>query len=351
MNIVVAGATGAIGRRLIPMAVQAGHAVVAMTRSQAKADAIRAAGGEPVVADAFDEYAVMTAGRQAKPEVVVHQWTAIPPRLNLRRFDREFALTNQLRTEGTRVLIAAASAAGARRLVAQSFAGWSSTREGGPVKTEEDPVDLNPRAPFRRTLESLRDLETTVLTAPHLEGLVLRYGAFYGPGTSLGGGGPILDEIRQRRLPIVGRGTGVWSFIHIDDAARATLAAIERGIPGVYNIVDDQPAPVSTWLPALAAALGAKPPRHVPRWIGWLAGGEAVLALMTEVRGASNVKAKRELAWHPEWATWRDGFRRGLAASSAHDDLTTRISYTLSAHVGPRGAAGDNSADEPQKGR
>ena len=252
MKVFVAGASGVIGRRLVPLLVRAGHSVVAMTRSAAKADAIRTAGAVPAVADALDQAAVMAVVLSAEPEVVVHQLTAIPPRFNMRRFDREFALTNRLRTEGTDHLLAAARAVGARRFVAQSFAGWPYARVGGPVKTEEDPLDLHPAAAFHRALEAIRHLEATVLKTVGLEGLVLRYGAFYGPGTSLGAGGSILDDVRRRRLPIVGRGTGVWSFIHIDDAAAATVAAIERGAPGVYNVVDDDPAPVSEWLPVLA---------------------------------------------------------------------------------------------------
>jgi nucleoside-diphosphate-sugar epimerase len=313
MRVFLAGATGAIGRRLIQVLVRADHSVVGMTRSPENADAIRAAGAEPVVADALNENAVMAAVRQAEPEVVVHQLTAIPPNTNPRKFDREFELTNRLRTEGTDHLLAAARAAGARRFVAQSFAGWPHAREGGLVKTEEDPLDPSPPKAMRRTLEAIRYLEGAVVGAEELEGLVLRYGSFYGPGTSLGEGGVHWEMIRRRRFPIVGRGTGVWSFIHIDDAATATLAAIERGAPGVYNIVDDEPAPVAEWLPALAAAVGAKPPRHVPTWLARLAVGEPGVVLMTEIRGASNAKAKRELDWQPAYVSWRDGFRRGLA--------------------------------------
>jgi nucleoside-diphosphate-sugar epimerase len=312
MRVFVAGASGVIGRRLIPLLVRAGHSVVAMTRSAAKTDAIRTAGAVPAVADALDQAAVTAVVLSAEPEVVVHQLTAIPPRLNMRRFDREFALTNRLRTEGTDHLLAAARGVGARRIVAQSFAGWPYARVGGPVKTEEEPLDLHPPAAFRRTLEAIRHLEATVLKAAGQEGLVLRYGAFYGPGTSLGAGGSILDDVRRRRLPIVGRGTGVWSFIHIDDAAAATVAAIERGAPGVYNVVDDDPAPVLQWLPVLAAAAGARPPRHVPAFVVRLAIGEHGVALMTQIRGASNAKAKRELGWRPGYPSWRKGFRESL---------------------------------------
>jgi 2-alkyl-3-oxoalkanoate reductase len=312
MRVFVAGASGAIGRRLLPLLVRAGHAVVAMTRSVAKTAAIRAAGAVPMVADALDEATVMTVVQSAEPEVVVHQLTAIPPRFNFRRFDREFALTNRLRTEGTDHLVAAARAVGARRFVAQSFTGWPYARDGGPVKAEADPLDSNPPAALGRSLEAIRYLEATVLETGGLEGLVLRYGAFYGPGTSLGEGGSLLDDVRRRRVPIVERGTGVWSFVHIDDVAAATLAGIERGAPGVYNIVDDEPARVSEWLPVLAAAVGAEPPRHIPTFLARVAIGEHGVALMTQIRGASNAKAKRELGWRPRYPTWRTGFREGL---------------------------------------
>jgi nucleoside-diphosphate-sugar epimerase len=313
MKVFVAGSSGAIGRRLIPLLVRTGHSVIAMTRPAAKTDVIRSAGAVPAVADALDKGAVMAVVQSAEPEVVVHQLTAIPPRFSIRRFDREFALTNRLRTEGTDHLLAAARAVGARRFVAQSFAGWPYARDGGPVKTEADPLDSNPPAALRRSLEAIRYLEATVLETRGLEGLVLRYGAFYGPGTSLGEGGSLLDDVRRRRVPIVGRGTGVWSFIHIDDAAAATLAAIERGAPGAYNIVDDNPAPISEWLPALAAAVGAKPPRHIPAFVARVAIGAHGVALMTQIRGASNVKAKRELGWQPRYSSWRTGFREVLS--------------------------------------
>jgi nucleoside-diphosphate-sugar epimerase len=313
MKVFVAGSSGAIGRRLIPLLVRAGHSVIAMTRSAAKTDVIRSTGAVPAVADALDKGAVMAVVQSAEPEVVVHQLTAIPPRFSIRRFDREFVLTNRLRTEGTDHLLAAARAVGARRFVAPSFAGWPYARDGGPVKTEADPLDSNPPAALRRSLEAIRYLEATVLETRGLEGLVLRYGAFYGPGTSLGEGGSLLDDVRRRRVPIVGRGTGVWSFIHIDDAAAATLAAIERGAPGAYNIVDDDPAPISEWLPALAAAVGAKPPRHIPAFVARVAIGAHGVALMTQIRGASNVKAKRELGWRPRYSSWRTGFREVLS--------------------------------------
>jgi nucleoside-diphosphate-sugar epimerase len=265
-----------------------------------------------VVADALDPDAVSRVITEARPEVVIHQLTAIPDQVDLRHFDRDFALTDRLRSEGTRHLVTAARNAGARRFVAQGFAGWGYAREGSLVKTEEAPLDPDPPAVFRRTLDTLRQLEAAVLGARELQGLVLRYGWFYGPGTSIGEGGSVVEAVRRRRMPIVGRGTGVWSFAHIDDVAAATLAAVERGAPGVYNVADDDPAPVVDWLAALAVALGAGPPRRVPVWLARLLVGAAGVAVMTQNRGISSVKAKRELSWTPAWPSWREGFRRGL---------------------------------------
>jgi nucleoside-diphosphate-sugar epimerase len=312
MRIFVAGATGALGRRLVPLLVERGHQVSGMTRTAGKAAGLRAAGAEPVVADALDRDAVLAAVVAARPEVVVHELTALAEMTDFRKLDQGFALTNRLRTEGTDHLLAAARAAGARRFVAQSFAGWPFARVGGPVKTEDDPLDPDPPAQLRRTLDAIRHLESAVLGAEGMEGVVLRYGGFYGPETSAGEGGFMLEDLRRRRFPLVGAGTGVWSFVHIDDAATATVAAVERGAPGIYQIVDDDPAPVSEWLPALAAAVGARPPRRVPAWVARLAGGAHGVVLMTEVRGASNAKARRELGWRPAWPSWRQGFRAGL---------------------------------------
>ncbi len=312
MRIFVAGATGVLGRRLVPLLVAGGHQVAAMTRSPGKAAGLRAAGAEPVVADALDREAVLGAVAAARPEVVVHQLTDLAATINFRKFDAGFAATHRLRTEGTDHLLEAARAAGARRLVAQSFAGWPFARIGGPVKTEDDPLDPDPPAELRRTLDAIRHLEAAVLGAQGIEGVVLRYGGFYGPGTSAGAGGYMLDDLRRRRFPIVGAGTGVWSFVHIDDAATATVAAVERGAPGLYQVVDDDPAPVAEWLPALAAAAGARPPRRVPVWLARLLAGEHGVVLMNEVRGADNAKAKRELGWRPAYPSWRQGFRAGL---------------------------------------
>ena len=310
MRIFLAGAGGAIGSRLIPLLTAAGHHVTGTTRSPARAEAIRAAGAEPVVVDALDRPAVLAAVAAARPDAVVHQLTALAGMGSLRDFDGTFALTNRLRTEGTDHLLEGARLAGASRFLAQSYAGWPYARDGGPVKTEDDPLDPEPVPAMAASLAAIRHVEATVTAA---NGIVLRYGGLYGPGTGLAAGGEQVELVRKRRFPIVGSGAGVWSFIHVDDAAAATLAALERGTPGaIYNIVDDDPAPVAEWLPALATAVGAKPPRRVPRWLGRIAAGPAVAAMMTEVRGASNAKARRELGWQPAVPSWRNGFRAAL---------------------------------------
>jgi nucleoside-diphosphate-sugar epimerase len=314
MKVFVAGATGAIGKPLVTRLVQAGHEVTALTRSPAKAEGLRAAGAEPVIGDALDREAIVAAVQTAQPEVVVHELTAITDLSNLRKFDQGFEATNRLRTEGTDNLLAAARAAGARRFIAQSFGGWPYAREGGPVKSEDDPLTTDPPGSMRETFAAIRYLEDAVTAAEGIEGVVLRYGGFYGPGTSMAPGGETVELVRKRRFPIVGDGGGVWSLIHVDDAAAATVAAIERGAPGLYNVVDDEPAPVREWLPVLAQALGAKPPRHVPTWIGRLAAGDAAVTMMTAIRGSSNAKAKRELGWQPRYGSWREGFPAELAA-------------------------------------
>jgi nucleoside-diphosphate-sugar epimerase len=312
MKVFVAGASGAIGKRLVPRLVAAGHEVVGMTRSRAKTEDLRATGAEPVVADGLDREAVVAAVGNAAPDAVVHQLTALKNVSNYRKVDEEFALTNRLRTEGTDNLIAGAQAAGANRFVSQSYAAWPYTREGGPVKTEEDPLDPEPPKRMSRSLDAIRYMEAATTGADALEGLALRYGAFYGPGTFLATDGEVVATVRRRRFPIVGSGGGIWSFVHIDDAAEATIAAVERGAPGIYNVVDDEPASVAEWLPALAEAVGAPPPRRVPTWLGRLAVGEPGVSLMTRIRGASNAKAKGQLGWEPRYASWREGFRSGL---------------------------------------
>jgi nucleoside-diphosphate-sugar epimerase len=307
MKVLVAGAAGAMGKQLVPRLAAAGHEVFGMTRSADNEDAVRELGATPIVADALDPDRVAATVAAAEPEAIVHELTALAGSLDLRHFDRDFALTNRLRTEATDHLLSAGRAVGVRRFLAQSYAGWPYARSGGPVKTEEDPLDPNPLDSMRRTLDAIRHLEDSVTGAEWTEGIVLRYGGFYGPGTSLAPGGEHLEAIRKRKFPVVGDGAGVWSFVHIADAAAATAAALTHGQRGIYNVVDDEPAPVSDWLPAVAAGLGAKPPRRVPRWLGRLLAGEAAAVMMTEVRGASNAKAKRELEWRPAHPSWRQG--------------------------------------------
>jgi 2-alkyl-3-oxoalkanoate reductase len=313
MNVFIAGGTGAVGKRLVPLLAAAGHDVHATTRSAGKADELRRLGAEPVVLDVLDREAVEAAILAARPEVVVHQATALSDIGDFRKFAEEFAQTDRLRTEGTDNLLAAATAAGVRRFVAQSFTSWPYAKVGGPVKTEEDPLDLDPPEAARGMLAAIRHVEESVTGAQGLEGVALRYGGFYGPGTSITAGGAHFEAIRKRKFPVVGGGTGIWSFVHIDDVASATKAAIESDVTGIYNIVDDEPAPVSEWLPYLAAAIGAKPPRHVPAWVGKLAVGELGVSMMTETRGASNAKARRELGWQLLYPSWRLGFEEGLA--------------------------------------
>jgi nucleoside-diphosphate-sugar epimerase len=294
--------------QLVPRLVAAGHEVHGMTRSDSKQAMLRELGAVPVVADALDPDQVAEAVGRARPDVIVHQLTAIPGALDMRHFDREFALTNRLRTEGTDHLLSAGHAVGVRRFVAQSNGAFPYARTGGPAKTEEDPLDPTPPREMRESWAAIRHLEEAVLGADWTEGIVLRYGGFYGPGTSLAPGREQVELVRRRKWPLVGDGGGVWSFIHVADAAEATVAAVEHGRRGVYNVVDDDPAPVAEWLPALASELGAKRPMRVPRFVGRLFAGEAGVVMMTELRGASNAKAKRELEWRPAHPSWRQGF-------------------------------------------
>ena len=321
MRVFVAGATGAIGKQLVPRLVAAGHEVTGMTRSESKRAMLSQLGAEPVIADALDPDQVADAVAGARPEVIVHQLTSIGP-LDTRHFDRDFALTNRLRTEGTDYLLSAGHAVGVRRFVAQSVGAYGMyARRGGPVKTEEDPLEATPVRDMRETRAAIRHLEDAVLGAEWTEGIVLRYGAFYGPGTSLAPGEEQFELVRKRKYPLVGDGGGIWSFIHVTDAGDATVAAIEHGNRGVYNVVDDDPATVAEWLPALAKTLGAKQPMRVPRFIGRLFAGEAGVMMMTEIRGASNAKAKRELAWRPAHRSWRDGFAFSPGAELPADRL------------------------------
>jgi 2-alkyl-3-oxoalkanoate reductase len=307
MRVFVAGATGAIGRRLIPQLVAAGHEVTATTRSPAKVQQLRKLGAEPVVVNGLDQAAVTRAVVATRPDAIVHQMTALAGTSDLRHFDRWFATTNRLRTTGTDILLAAAGEAGVERFVAQSYTGWSNPRTGGWVKTERDGLDPHLLKMQEESLAAIRHLEQVVPAAP-LQGIVLRYGNFYGPGASE----PLVELIRKRRFPVIGDGTGVWSWTHLDDAAAAAVAALEGSARGLYNITDDEPAPVSEWLPYLARVVGARPPMRVPEWLAGLLAGAVAVRWMTEGRGSSNEKAKRELAWQPRWRSWREGFRDGL---------------------------------------
>jgi nucleoside-diphosphate-sugar epimerase len=320
MKVFVAGASGALGRELVPQLVARGHEVVGMTRTASKQDLLRTLGARPVVADALDPDAVAQAVASAEPEVIVHQLTALSGPMSMRdarRPDRSVAMTttNRLRTEATDHLLAAGRAVGARRFVAQSIAAFRLGRAGGPAQTEADPLDPDELpAALRPGLTAILHLEQAVTTIEWGEGLALRYGGFYGPGTgiSVAADAVMAAPIRKRRFPIVGDGGGVWSFIHVEDAAAATADAVEHGQPGVYNVVDDDPAPLREWLPVLSSALDAKPPRRVPRWLVRLAAGEAATVMLTDVRGSSNAKAKRELGWQLRYPSWRQGFAQGL---------------------------------------
>ena len=313
MKVMVAGATGALGRQLVPRLVARGHQVVGITRTSSKRDLLRELGAEPVVADALDPDQVARAVAEGEPEVIVHQLTALAGSIDMRHLDRDFALTNRLRTEGTDHLLAAGRAVGVSRFVAQSYTGWPFARTGGPVKSEDDPLDPTPPAALRDILAAIRHVEEAVTSADWTEGWSCATAASTGRARRSPPVASTSGQIQQRKFPVVGGGGGVWSFVHIEDAADATVVAIEHGGRGIYNVVDDDPAPVAEWLPAVAAAIGAKPPRHVPRWIGRLVAGEAATVMMTEVRGASNAKAKRELGWQPRHPSWRDALGREAA--------------------------------------
>jgi nucleoside-diphosphate-sugar epimerase len=306
MHVFIAGAAGAVGRTLIPTLVAGGHTVAGTTRSEAKAASLRDLGADVVLMDGLDRESVMRAVTAAAPDAIVHQMTALSGDLDFSNIDKTFAMTNRLRTEGTEHLLAAAEAAGVRRFVAQSYAGWPSARTDGPVKTEADPLDPDPPRGIRETHAAIRRLEALVTGAG---GVVLRYGGFYGPGTGLAPGGNQLEMVRKRKFPLLGDGGGVWSFAHTEDVATGTIAALERGQDGeIYNVCDDDPAPVREWLPLLARSLGAKPPRRLPAWLARHLATPAAVMMMTDARGASNAKAKAELDWAPAWPSWREGF-------------------------------------------
>lgn len=308
-----------MGRALIPLLARAGHDVVGMVQRPRSVEVVHSLGAEPRTADALDATAVLSCFREVRPQVVIHQLTAIPAALDMRHFDRDFALTNLLRTEGTRHLLAAAVDVGATHFIAQSFAGWTYGRKGNgksKFKTEEDALDPDPPKRLRTTLDALKSLERAVLSESRVTGTVLRYGWFYGPHTSIAKDGSTVQAVRRRKLPLVGDGEGVWSFVHIDDAASATAAAVESGSSGIYNVVDDEPAPVSEWLSFLAHCAHAQPPRRVPAWMARLLIGEHLVTVMNEIRGVSNAKIKRELGWTPQWPSWREGFREVSKSAS-----------------------------------
>ncbi len=305
MRIFLAGATGAVGTPLLKQLIAAGHTVTATTRSAAKVERLRQAGAAVVILDGLDGAAVGEAVARAEPDAIIHQMTALSATPDLKHFDSWFAATNALRTRGLDHLLAAALSLGVPRLIAQSYTGWTNPREGGPVKTEADPLDPDPAPAQRRTLAAIRYLEQAVTQAP-LTGIALRYGNLYGPGAS----DDMVKLVGKRMFPIIGSGAGVWSWLHVEDAAAAAVAALEHGASGVYNIADDDPAPVAEWLPHLARAIGAPPPLRVPPWLGRLMAGEAAARWMIEGRGAANAKAKRDLGFRPAWPSWREGFRR-----------------------------------------
>jgi nucleoside-diphosphate-sugar epimerase len=308
MRVFVAGATGAVGQRLLPVLISAGHSVVGLTRTPGKARMIERLGAQPIVADGLDAEAMYAAILSTRPEVIVHEMTDLGRASDLRHFDRSFAKSNRLRTRGTDLLMAAGREVGVRRFVAQSYCGWPYARNGALVKSEDDELDPTPPKEQRRTLEAIRYLEQTVSRSSQPAGIVLRYGAFYGYETGVFDRSTV-DQIRRRRVPLIGDGGGWWSFVHVDDAAAATALAIDRGQAGnIYNIVDDEPVAVREWLPALAEMLGAKPPIRVPAWVAHVLAGEHLVAMMTQSRAGSNAKARRELGRTPAHPSWRRGF-------------------------------------------
>ena len=312
MRILLAGASGAIGRTLIPLLVEQQHEVFGLFRNPAHRDLVQSLGATPVIADVFDGQAINARFDEIRPQAVIHQLTAIPQRIDLRHMQRDFEMTNRLRTEGTRNLASAAVRVGVERFLAQSFAGWPYARRGITLKTEEDDLDPTPPPQMKATLDAIEMLEHTVLREKGFTGIVLRYGPFYGPYSSIAKDGTTTEDVRRRKIPIVGQGTGVFSFIHLHDAATATVAALTQAQHGIYNIVDDDPAPVMEWLPWLAQCVGAPPPRHVPNWLAKLLIGEHAVAMMNDIRGVSNTKARGELNWAPRWSSWKEGFREGL---------------------------------------
>jgi len=313
MRVFVAGATGVIGRSLVPALIAAGHEVTAMTRSPEKTSALGGAGCTPVVCDAFDAAALDAAVRAAEPDVIINELTDLPSSFSPRAMASAYETTSRLRTEAMRTLIDAGATSGAKRVIAQSIA-FLYAPEGAAVQDEDGRPFTEAPPPFGDAVRAVVQMEALVTSIPGIDGLVLRYGALYGPGTWYAAGGSTAEALWRRRYPVVGDGGGVFSFIHVDDAAAATVAAVAGGAPGVYNIVDDEPAPMRDWLPVYATALGAPAPRRVPAWLARLAAGRAATEMATSLRGASNAKAKRELGWRPRYASWRTGFPEDLAS-------------------------------------
>jgi nucleoside-diphosphate-sugar epimerase len=311
VSIFLVGASAVIGRPLVPRLVGEGHEVTGMTRTPEKADAVRALGAEPVVCDVLDAERLREAVTAARPDVVVQHLTDVPQDLNPRNIKRAYEANDRTRSEGTKNLIAAASVAGARRFVAQNIS-FVYAPEGGAVKDEDAPIMSEAPRPFDRSLRGYEEMERRILEAPGMESLILRCGFWYGPGTTYAHDGFTAREVRRRRFPVVGRGSGVFSFVHVDDVVEATVLALERGSPGIYNVADDEPAPMSEWLPYYADVLGAKPPRRVPAWLARLVVPGFIVYMATEMRGASNANAKRELGWSPRHPSWRAGFRDAL---------------------------------------
>jgi nucleoside-diphosphate-sugar epimerase len=311
MRVFVAGGSGVLGRRLVPQLVDRGHQVTATTTSGAKLDLLTRLGAEAVVMDGLDAGSVRAAVAAAAPDVIVHQMTGLSfahaGKVDLKHPDKYFAATNRLRVAGTDHLLAAADAAGVTHVVAQSNATGNGPDDDGWTKPEQKPLDTAALpAAYRLAMEPLGHIEASVINAG---GAALRYGWFYGPGAT----DDQVEMIRKRQFPIVGGGTGFWSWIHLDDAAAATVLAVEQKATGVFNIVDDEPAAVSDWLPYLARCAAAKPPLRVPRWLGRILAGDQAVRMMTEGHGSSNAKAKRELGWQLRYPSWRQGFKDTLA--------------------------------------
>jgi 2-alkyl-3-oxoalkanoate reductase len=311
MRVFVAGATGAIGKRLVPQLVEVGHQVTAMTRSKEKLGELYELGAEPVLCDVFDAGRLGSVVARAEPDAVINELTDLPQSLNPRKLKEYYAANNRVRREGTANLLGAARGAGVSRFLVQGAAYWYAP-SGGPVKTEEAPLYLDAPAPIGPAVKTIKEVEEAVLSADSIEGVVLRYGMFYGPGTWYAKDGDVGRQVRKRRYPMIGHGEGMFSFIHVDDAASATVAALERARPGLYNVVDDEPASAVEWMPLYAEALGAKRPPRVPAFLARMIAGDALVKWMLGLRGASNEKIKEELGWRPHYKSWRQGFFENL---------------------------------------